>query len=170
MPPRALLGGAPYGLARKTIRSFRHDAGKVVEAIRQPAMSHATMTGPRPGRDDQSQQPGVPSRRGRGLDPTSQNPVTSQEARFRAVSVLRNLNALSSSMARIKGRKSILLFSEDFSVTSDAQAELRNAVETAQRSNVSFYTIDAKGLNSTTGSQNSQSSLKQPAERSPEWP
>jgi VWFA-related protein len=169
MRPQDLFGVAAYGLSMKIIQNFTHDTGKVVEAIRQPAMSHATVSGPRVSREDQ-QQPGAAGRRGRNSDPMNQNPIFGQEAKFRAVSVLRNLNSLSSSMARIKGRKSILLFSEDFSLASDAQADLKSAVESAQRSNVSFYTIDAKGLNSSSSSQGSQSSLKMPATLQGEQP
>ena len=160
MRPYDLFGVASYGLSMKILQNFTHDAGKVLEAVEQPAMSHANAAaGPRVTREDQ-QQPNVPGRRNRGAD--SQNPALTQEAKFRAVSVLRTLGSLSSSMSRVKGRKSILLFSEDFSITSDAQTELRNAVESAQKSNVSFYTIDAKGLNSNTGFQGSQSSLRLP--------
>jgi VWFA-related protein len=169
MRPYDLFGVASYGLSMKILQNFTHDAGKIIEAIKQPAMSHANATaGPRVNREDPQQQAGVPGRRNRSAD--SQNPALMQEARFRAVSVLRTLGSLSSSMSRVKGRKSILLFSEDFSITSDAQTELTNAVENARKSNVSFYTIDAKGLNSNTGLGGSQSSLRPPetdAQREP---
>ena len=161
MRPYDLFGVASYGLSMKILQNFTHDSGKVVEAIRQPAMSHANpVVSTRVSRDDSQQQTGVPGQRNRGGD--SQNPALMQEAKFRAVSVLRTLGSLSSSMSRVKGRKSILLFSEDFSITSDAQAELTNAVESARKSNVSFYTIDAKGLNSNTSLGGSQSSLRHP--------
>src|SRR5262249_45705563 len=163
MRPYDLFGVASYGLSMKILQNFTHDSDKVLAAIQQPAMSHANQSGgPRVNRDDSQQQTGVPGgRRNRGLD--SQNPALMQEAKFRAVSVLRTLGSLSSSMSRVKGRKSIFLFSEDFSVTADAQAELANAVENARRSNVSFYTIDARGLNSNnTNLGGSQSSLRPP--------
>src|SRR5215831_17079715 len=38
MRPQDLFGVASYGLSMKIIQNFTHDAGKVVEAIRQPAM------------------------------------------------------------------------------------------------------------------------------------
>jgi len=161
MRPWDFFGVASYGLSMKILQNFTHDSAKVLEAIQQPAMSHASATGtPRSNREDQQQQPGVPGRKNRGAD--SQNPALMQEAKFRAVSVLRTLGSLSSSMSRVKGRKSILLFSEDFSITADSQAELNNAVESARKSNVSFYTIDAKGLNSNAGLGGSQSSLRPP--------
>jgi hypothetical protein len=62
----------------------------------------------------------------------------------------------------VKGRKSIFLFSEDFSITGDGQTELRSAVDSAQRANVSFFTIDAKGLNSSFAPQGSHGFLRTP--------
>jgi hypothetical protein len=59
MRPYDLFGVASYGLSMKILQNFTHDVGKVVEAIRQPAMSHANpVTGPRLNREDP--QPGVP--------------------------------------------------------------------------------------------------------------
>src|SRR2546427_1812068 len=89
MRPYDLFGVASYGLSMKILQNFTHDSGKVLEAVEQPAMSHANAAaGPRVNREDQ-QQPSVPGRRNRGAD--SQNPALAQEARFRAVSVLRTL-------------------------------------------------------------------------------
>ncbi|PYV89500.1 MAG: hypothetical protein DMG05_13370 [Acidobacteria bacterium] len=167
MKPWDLFGVASYGLSLKIVQNFTHDAGKIIEAIRQPALSYANPAlGPKMTREDQ-QPDSISGRRGRTSPAGSlgQNPAATQEAKFRAVSVLRTLNSLASSMSRVKGRKSILLFSEDFSITSDAHTELRSAVDNAQRSNVSFYTIDARGLNSNTGGQGSQSFLSTPKAR-----
>jgi len=160
-----LFGVASYGLSLKIVQNFTHDVAKIIEAIRQPALSYANPAlGSNRTREDQ--QPADISGRRERTSPggsLGQNPVATQETKFRAITVLRTLNSLASSMSRVRGRKSILLFSEDFSITSDAHTELRNAVDNAQRSNVSFYTIDAKGLNSNT--QGSQSFLSTPKTR-----
>jgi hypothetical protein len=84
-------------------------------------------------------------------DPFGRNQTLDPQAKFRSTVLLRTLGQLSSSMSRVKGRKSVLLFSEDFSLASDAQVELRNTIQAAQKANVAFYSIDARGLNSLGG-------------------
>ncbi len=163
MRPWDFFGVASYGLAMKILQNFTHDAGKIVEAIRTPAMSHAE-AGLRQGlsADNEGRTPvGQGGQRGQNnrQDPMGRNPMMDQQARFRATVLLRTLSQLSNSMARVKGRKSILMFSEDFSLASDAQTELRNTIQAAQKANVAFYSIDARGLNSSSGL-SSQSSLE----------
>ncbi len=161
-----LFSVAVYGMSLKVTQNFTHDSGKVVEAIRIPAMSQANLVpGQRLSRDSQNPsaipgQEGRPNRR----DPFGQNPGMMQEARFRATQMFRSLGFIASSLSRVKGRKSILMFSEDFAITGESQNELRQAVTAAQRSNVVFYSIDARGLNSLTepGARSSQSFLGMP--------
>ncbi len=56
------------------------------------------------------------------------------------------LTALASSMGSLPGRKTVVFFSEGLSVPAAVEAKFRAVIETANRSNVSFYTVDAKGL------------------------
>jgi hypothetical protein len=56
------------------------------------------------------------------------------------------LTALASSMGSLPGRKTVVFFSEGMSVPATVEAKFRAVIETANRSNVSFYAIDAKGL------------------------
>ncbi len=56
------------------------------------------------------------------------------------------LTALASSMGNLPGRKTVVFFSEGLSVPAAVEAKFRAVIETANRSNVSFYTVDAKGL------------------------
>lgn len=160
MRPWDFFGVASYGLSLKISQNLTHDAEKVVAAIRQPAMSHAdTRFGLGPGGMSQEDQSiggigGLGSPRGQGnrQDPMNRNLGSDQQTKFRATVLLRTLGQLSGSMARVKGRKTVLLFSEDFALANDAQIELRNAIQAAQRANVAFYSIDARGLNSQGGS------------------
>jgi len=156
MRPWDFFGVASYGLSLKITQNLTHDADKVVQAIRQPAMSHAEARfGQGLSRDDQNRGgfAGPPNQTNRqnpmGLGRTPQ--ALDQQARFRSTVLLRTLGQLSGSMARVKGRKSVLLFSEDFALASDAQVELRNTIQAAQKANVAFYSIDARGLNSLGG-------------------
>jgi VWFA-related protein len=51
---------------------------------------------------------------------------------------------------RLPGRKSILYFSEGVVVPQDLQAQLNQILSIANRSNVSFYTVDTHGLTATS--------------------
>jgi VWFA-related protein len=164
MRPWDFFAVASYGLSLKIAQNFTHDADKVVAAIRQPAMSHADpATAQGLSRQDQTRTTN-PGQRGRQdqRDPFGRSPVLDQQAKFRTTVLLRTLGQLSGSMSRVKGRKSVLMFSEDFSLASDAQIELRNAIQAAQRANVAFYSIDARGLNSLSDANRSQSFLGSP--------
>jgi VWFA-related protein len=56
------------------------------------------------------------------------------------------LTALAGSLGALPGRKSMVLFSEGLSVPAAAAATFRGAIDAANRSNVSIYAMDAKGL------------------------
>ena len=56
------------------------------------------------------------------------------------------LTALASSMGSLPGRKTVVFFSEGLSVPAAIEAKFRAVIEAANRANVSFYAVDAKGL------------------------
>jgi VWFA-related protein len=56
------------------------------------------------------------------------------------------LTALASSLGALPGRKTVVFFSEGLSIPAAVETKFRTVIETANRANVSFYTIDAKGL------------------------
>jgi VWFA-related protein len=144
MRPMDLFAVASYGLSLKLLQNFTHDAAKVTEAIRRPALSSANE---------------VADARGLGTAMPGQNPmeqesmnrsrvsVASPEIGLRILNLFRALNALSSSVAAVRGRKTVILFSEDFSTTPEVQTELTNTINFARRANVAFYTVDVRGLN-----------------------
>jgi VWFA-related protein len=143
MRPMDLFAVASYGMSLKLLQNYTHDAAKVIEAIRQPAVSFASPTRAQeptsvPGMQEPS---GIPSRGG------SRIPMESQQTRLRVVSLFRALNTLSSSVAPVRGKKVILVYSEDFPASQDVQSDYEYAVNSAKRANVAFYTIDLKGLN-----------------------
>src|SRR6266568_9641458 len=51
---------------------------------------------------------------------------------------------------RLPGRKTILYFSEGFVVPQELDEPFRQTMSIANRSNVSFYTVDAHGLTTTS--------------------
>jgi VWFA-related protein len=142
MRPFDLFAVASYGMSLKILQNYTHDAAKVVEAIRQPAVSFAQANRPSSA--------SIPA----GLDNTTEipargklaTPQESPEIRLRTSALFRALASLSSTVAQVKGRKIVLLFSEDFSAGMDNQSDFSNTVNSAKRSNVAFYTIDARGM------------------------
>jgi VWFA-related protein len=138
MRPFDLFAVATYGRALKILQNYTHDATKVLEAIRQPAVSYAQSPASSPA------DAGMPQTSGRGAPRGSPGIMEGADSRFQIYSLFRALNSLSSSIGMVKGRKAILFFSEDFSSNSDIQTEFQNMLNAARKGNVAFYTIDAK--------------------------
>jgi VWFA-related protein len=153
MRPWDLFGVATYGQSLKIVQNFSHDAAKVIEAIRKPATSYTSLdkkvsSGAAMGQpSDEFEVPGS-ARRGQQQQ---RSPMDMQELKFRSLSLFRTLGYLSNSMAMVKGRKSIIMFSEDFSIPADIQNDFNSLVEIARRSNVSFFTLDSRGVGSSMG-------------------
>lgn len=70
----------------------------------------------------------------------------SAETQQRGQSSLFPLMALARAQGALEGRKAILLFSEGFRVSSQLEEAFRSTISEANRANVSFYAIDARGL------------------------
>ena len=67
---------------------------------------------------------------------------------------------------RLPGRKSILFFSPGFGIPQGMEEPWRVLISTANRFNVTFYAIDARGLNTTAMNQEAVSELKDAASAS----
>ncbi len=61
---------------------------------------------------------------------------------------------------RLPGRKSILFFSEGFGIPQGMEEPFRTLISTANRFNVTFYSIDARGLNTSNLNDESVSQLR----------
>ena len=68
-----------------------------------------------------------------------------QLAQVESANILRTLTALMSGLAKMPGRKSILLMSDGF-VADSQWPVVRDAVSLAARANTRIYTLDARGL------------------------
>jgi VWFA-related protein len=67
------------------------------------------------------------------------------ELRPSAARTLRTLQALASGIARLPGRKTVILMTDGFFL-EESSGDLRQIVGTAARSNVRIYSLDARGL------------------------
>lgn len=142
MRPLDLFAVASYGMSLKLLQNYTHDAAKVVEAIRLPAVSFAPASRAAPASAAAaSDNPMVIPAKGKSA--ISQE---SLETRLRTSALFRALTSLSSTVAQVKGRKVVLFFSEDFSAGIEVQSDFANTVNSAKRSNVAYYTIDARGM------------------------
>ena len=109
-------------------------------------------------------QPGSAEERVPGLDPIF-NPIMAdmdrvsvrllfQQEGSRAIDALR---ALIREQARFPGRKTVLFFSEGLVIPPDQPELLESLISEANRANVTFYTLDSRGL--TTVSNNTLSEM-----------
>jgi VWFA-related protein len=60
------------------------------------------------------------------------------------------LMALVSGIAKLPGRKAVVLFSEGLVIPTGVEAAFRSVVSAANRASVSIYTVDASGLHATS--------------------
>ena len=119
----------------QTLLPYTRDAGAVERAARTAAM--------RPG-CPQSVAGDVPSAEDGIGEPCREDLPN----RYLVTTTLDGLRTLIEALQLVPGRKSVLLFSEGFSleVTSDVMDRFNAVVGRANRSGVSFYTVDAAGL------------------------
>jgi len=111
----------------------------------------------------------------RGPDPTATRAVAdalrladSLQRQMEGQWSLYPLLALAKAQARLPGRKTLLFFSAGLQVPAHLDDVFRGVISEANRANVSFYSIDARGLRARSDIQNSASMLRQAATTSQE--
>jgi VWFA-related protein len=87
----------------------------------------------------------------------------SMEHEFQSSNQLMALIALVQEQRRLLGRKTILFFSNGLVVTPDRSDLFKNAIGIANRAQVSFYTVDITGLDSSGKMQTSRQALQSAA-------
>ncbi len=144
MKPGDLFAVASFGYELKLLQNFTNDVDKISKAIGQPAMSVANRSSSSGGYMDSLPSFGRPQ----DMDPSNIS------VRYQSESLLRALQGINLSIERIKGQKSVLIFSEsDYLDPKTAEKVYRDLVNSAKRSSVVYYTADPGGLkSSTTGS------------------
>ena len=68
------------------------------------------------------------------------------EADFGVRSFLLAIRDLAKTLRAVPGRKTLILFSEGFPLTSERQVELDATIDAASRANVAIYPVDVRGL------------------------
>lgn len=153
------FGVAIYGNGLKIVQNLTRQGDKVLEAIRRPTVSFANSLGSKISQTVERPGPipgfgqSAPQRLGQspGLsrNPPDQSRRQTRRDRYQAAQAMRALKDMASALSRVKGRKSILLFAEEFSIPIDVRKEMKRTVLAAQIANVSFYTIDVNGLDAS---------------------
>ncbi len=133
MHPYDLMGVAVYVQTVKITCPLTHDPARVIDAIRRANEPFAGAAGL-----------------------VVQGTTGAKELRSQVQEVFRGLKGLCSSLEPVRGRKTVLLFTEDLSMPADILGEFNSVVREARKSNVSFFTLDARGR---TGSSTNSASI-----------
>lgn len=141
MGTRDVFAIASYDLSLRVLQGFTGDPEKILAAIRLPAVSGS---GRRASANTTTMGAPQPSSRQNTSDTSSSDPLM----RYQSESFFRALDALSRSVERVRGRKSILIFSEDLPLSDESRSLYSKTLNSARKANVVFYAIDAKGLGS----------------------
>ncbi|HEY6332592.1 MAG TPA: VWA domain-containing protein, partial [Blastocatellia bacterium] len=81
-----------------------------------------------------------------GLTANVASAFTTLQRNQQSYAEIYSLLAIVNSLRGIEGRKAVIVFSEGLSITSDTADNFRSLISSANRANVTFYTIDAAGL------------------------
>jgi VWFA-related protein len=130
---------AVYDQSLHVVQGFTDDPEKILAAIRMPAVSGSGR------RTSTMEQPQMEPRQSSGRDEHDSR-MPDSFMKYQSEAFFRALDSLSRSIERIRGRKSILLFSEDFSLNNESRSLYLKTLNSARKANVVFYTIDARGL------------------------
>ncbi len=122
MHPYDLMGVAVYIQSLKITCPLTHDAARVIDAVHRANEPFAGAAGL-----------------------TVHDTTGAKELRSQVLDFFRTLKSLCSSLEPVRGRKTILLFTEDLSMPIDLVGEFHSVVAEARRSDVSFFTLDAQG-------------------------
>ena len=143
MHPGDLFGVASHALSLRLLQAFTRQQQDVLRAVQQPAVSYSRNLGAAPTTRDLQRDSitGPRFRSPRMVDPSEQE---MQESRVRGLSLLQSLSSLCSSLAKIKGRKTLLVFTEDLNVPTDLQGQRQETTTAAQAANVVIHSIDVR--------------------------
>ncbi len=73
------------------------------------------------------------------------------EADYAARSVLLSMREVAKTLQAVPGRKTLILFSAGFPLTSERQSELSATIDALNKANISVYPVDVRGLATSVG-------------------
>jgi VWFA-related protein len=78
--------------------------------------------------------------------PMLNNSLSRMEGEFGMHSVMSSLRDLAKGLSAVQGRKTVVMLTEGFVLTPEAQSELTAVIDSCNKANVAVYPIDVRGL------------------------
>jgi VWFA-related protein len=140
------------------INSLQPDTKQYLQPYRQSTLGPNQQLGPNP-QQFQPLQPGSAEESVRGSDAAVNAALAAIDRitlrllfRQEGTRTIDALRSLIREQAQIPGRKTVLFFSEGLVIPPDQPELLESVISEANRSNITFYTLDARGLSTVSNS------------------
>jgi VWFA-related protein len=133
--PDRVMAVVDFTGALRIIQNFTADATRLKQAAKNMKPSAVSPNGD-PSLADTSfatNMPGAPT-------------LPDSEAEFGVHTLLLGIRSLAKNLANVPGRKSVVLFTAGFPLTSEAEAELTATISACNQANVAIYPLDVRGL------------------------
>ncbi|HTU32309.1 MAG TPA: VWA domain-containing protein [Candidatus Acidoferrum sp.] len=131
--PDRVIAVVEFGGTLQVVQNFTSDPDLLRRAVAGVKFSAVAPNAPAPNFGPAISGPG---------GPTLVNP----EAEFGAYTLLLSLRSLAQSLARIPGRKTLVLFTAGFPITPERESELTATIDACNKANVAVYPLDVRGL------------------------
>ncbi len=126
--PKRLMAVVNFGGTVRIAQNFTPDAVRLKQAVSGVKLSAVS--------------PNAPLE----IASTGMPPLSRSESDFGVRSVLLALRSMAKNLASVPGRKTLVLFTSGFPLTSEHMSELTAAINDCNKANVAVYPIDVRGL------------------------
>ena len=134
--PDRVMAIVDFTGALRVVQNFTADATRLQQAAASMKSAAVAPNAPEPSLTDASS-PGT-----LGGGPSLPN----AQADFGVHTLLLGIRSLAKNLANVPGRKSVVLFTAGFPLTSEAEAELTATISACNQANVAIYPLDVRGL------------------------
>jgi VWFA-related protein len=134
--PDRVMAVVDFTGALRVIQNFTADATRLKQAAASMKPSAVSPNAPDPSLTDTSALGNF------GSGPALPN----AQADFGVHTLLLGIRSLAKNLANVPGRKSVVLFTAGFPLTSEAEAELTATISSCNQANVAIYPLDVRGL------------------------
>jgi VWFA-related protein len=132
--PDRVMAVVDFTGALRVIQNFTADATRLKEAAKNMKPSAVAPNG-----DSSFTNTSLPMS-------TTDAAALQSESDFGIHTLLLGIRSLAKNLTNVPGRKSVVLFTEGFPLTSEAQAELTATISACNQANVAIYPLDVRGL------------------------